>query len=250
MNELVSIITPTYHSVAFITETVASVQAQTHSNWELLLIDDCSQDGTYALLQELAAQDARIRVFRNATNQGAAVTRNVGITEAKGRYLAFLDADDCWLPEFLSRMIAFSQANNYPFVFSSYERMDELGNRLYPDIIAPEKINYRTLLKANKIGCLTAFLDLELAGKKQMPLIRKRQDMGLWLAYLKEIPYAYSIAEPLAKYRVHTQSLSSNKRQLIQYQWELYRQVEQLSVIESTYYMLQWMVRGYLKYRN
>jgi hypothetical protein len=121
---------------------------------------------------------------------------------------------------------------------------------VYSDFIVPKKVTYTDILKTNSISCLTAFIDIEVAGKKLMPLIHKRQDMGLWLKYLKEIPFAYGIQETKAIYRIRKNSLSRKKSNLIKYQWQFYREVENLSILQSTYYMLQWMYRGFMKYRN
>ncbi|MEE3147656.1 MAG: glycosyltransferase family 2 protein, partial [Bacteroidota bacterium] len=133
---------------------------------------------------------------------------------------------------------------------SSYKRLDENLEPYLSDFIVPEKVSYTDILKSNSISCLTAFLDIEILGKKYMPLIKKRQDMGLWLQYLKKIGYAYGIQEPLAIYRIRRNSLSRNKAGLIKYQWRFYREVEQLSVFASAYYLTCWTYKGFVKYRN
>jgi hypothetical protein len=135
-------------------------------------------------------------------------------------------------------------------VFSSYKRSNENLEFVYSDFIVPQKVTYTDILKSNSISCLTAFVDIKKLGKKKMPEIFKRQDMGLWLQYLKEIPYAYGIQEPKAIYRIRENSLSRNKKNLIKYQWQFYREVEKLPIFQSIYYMLQWMYRGFMKYRN
>lgn len=250
MEGLVSIITPTYNSEKFITETIQSVQNQNYKNWEMLIVDDCSSDKTVAIIQQFMEDDHRIHLIRLNKNSGASKARNKAISEVKGDFMTFLDADDIWFPDFIENSIATIQETGIPFVFSSYRRSNEKLEFVYSDFIVPQKVTYTDILKTNSISCLTAFIDVKKLGVKLMPDIRKRQDMGLWLKYLKEIPFAYGIQEPKAIYRIRENSLSRDKKKLLKYQWQFYRDVEKLSFFESVYYMVQWMVRGFLKYRN
>ena len=135
-------------------------------------------------------------------------------------------------------------------MFSSYKRANEQLEFVYSDFIVPYKVSYTDILKSNSISCLTAFVDIKKLGKKYMPLIRKRQDMGLWLNYLKVIPFAHGIQKTQAIYRIRENSLSRKKSDLLKYQWQFYREVEKLNVFQSVYYMLHWMYRGFMKYRN
>ncbi|HUH51703.1 MAG TPA: glycosyltransferase family 2 protein [Flavobacterium sp.] len=250
MNELVSIITPTYNSEKFIRETIKSVQNQSYSNWQMIIVDDCSTDTTVGIIEEIQKIDSRICLIKSQKNAGPAISRNKGIERVTGKYMTFLDADDIWFADFIQNSIDTIQKQGVHFVFSSYRRADEELNFVYTDFIVPQKVTYTDILKSNSISCLTAFIDIETLGKKFMPEVYKRQDMGLWLKYLKEIPYAYGIQEPMAVYRIRENSLSRNKSNLIKYQWQFYRKVEELSVIESAYYMTHWAIRGFLKYRN
>jgi teichuronic acid biosynthesis glycosyltransferase TuaG len=250
MKELVSIITPSFNSEKYIAQTIQSVQNQTYTNWELIIIDDASVDDTTAIVKKIAAIDLRITLIVLEQNSGASKARNQGIKNAKGNYLTFLDADDIWFPNFIENSINTIKKTNIPFVFSSYKRSNEELKFVYSDFIVPQKVTYTDILKTNSISCLTAFIDVKKLGIKYMPNILKRQDMGLWLSYLKEIPYAYGIQEPQAIYRIRKNSLSRNKSALIKYQWQFYREVEKLSVFHSAYYMLHWMYRGFMKYRN
>ncbi len=250
MNKLVSIITPTYNSAKYIAETIQSVQNQTYSNWEMLIVDDCSTDETLAIVKEKSEVDSRIKWFKLDKNSGPGLARNKGIENAKGDFMTFLDADDIWFPTFIENSIKTIKEVNIPFVFSSYKRSDEELNFVYSDFIVPQKVNYLDILKTNSISCLTAFIDVSQLGKKNMPLIKKRQDMGLWLQYLKEIPYAYGIQETQAIYRIRKNSLSRNKLALLKYQWEFYYKYEKLGFFMSIYIMLCWMYNGYVKYRN
>jgi teichuronic acid biosynthesis glycosyltransferase TuaG len=250
MEEKVSIITPSFNSSKFIAETIQSVQNQTYKNWEMIIIDDASSDETEAIVRSIIEKDNRIQFYKLNQNSGPAVARNKGIEKASGDYMTFIDADDIWFPTFIENNIATIKKTGIPFVFSSYKRSNEQLEFVYSDFIVPEKVSYSDILKTNSISCLTAFLDIKSLGKKYMPLIRKRQDMGLWLNYLKVIPFAHGIQETQAIYRIRENSLSRKKSDLIKYQWQFYREVEQLNVFQSAYYMLHWMCRGFMKYRN
>ena len=250
MNALVSIITPSYNSAKFIAETIQSVQNQTYSNWEMIIVDDGSSDETESVVLNIIQKDNRIQFHKLSQNSGPAVARNTGIEKASGDYMTFIDADDIWFPTFIENNIKTIQETGIPFVFSSYKRANEQLEFVYSDFIVPNKVSYSDILKSNSISCLTAFVDIKKLGKKYMPLIRKRQDMGLWLNYLKVIPFAHGIQETQAIYRIRENSLSRKKSDLIKYQWQFYREVEKLNVFESSYYMLHWMYRGFMKYRN
>lgn len=250
MSALVSIITPSFNSEKYIAETINSVLNQTYTTWELIIVDDASTDKTVDVIDSFIAKDKRIQRFKMDVNSGSAKTRNIGIEKANGKYLTFLDSDDIWFPDFIQSSIDKIEEKGIDFVFSSYRRSNEKLEFVYSDFIVPEKVTYTDILKTNSIGCLTAFIDVSKLGKKYMPDIRKRQDMGLWLQYLKEIPYAYGIREPMAIYRIRKNSLSRKKSDLISYQWEFYRKIEKLTFFQSSYYMIQWMIRGFLKYRN
>jgi teichuronic acid biosynthesis glycosyltransferase TuaG len=250
MNDLVSIITPTFNSAKYITETIQSVQKQTHQNWEMIIIDDCSSDNTDDIIKDFILKDKRIHFYQLTSNSGPAVARNKGIENIRGKYMTFLDADDIWFEDFIENSIKIIQKTGIHFVFSSYKRSDEELNFIYSDFIVPQKVTYSDILKSNSISCLTAFIDIETLGRKSMPLIRKRQDMGLWLQYLKEIPFAFGIKETKAIYRIRENSLSRKKSNLLKYQWLFYREVEELNVFRSIYYMLHWMYRGFIKYKN
>jgi len=250
MNPLVSIITPSYNSAKFIAETIQSVQNQTYQNWEMIIIDDGSSDETESVVFAIIQNDNRIQFHKLSQNSGPALARNTGIEKASGNYMTFIDADDIWFPTFIENNIKTINETGIPFVFSSYRRSNEQLEFVYSDFIVPQKVSYTDILKSNSISCLTAFVDIKKLGKKYMPLIRKRQDMGLWLNYLKVIPFAYGIQETQAIYRIRENSLSRKKSDLIKYQWQFYRDIEKLTIFQSFYYMLHWMYRGFMKYRN
>ncbi|NVK51433.1 MAG: glycosyltransferase family 2 protein [Flavobacteriaceae bacterium] len=245
---LVSIITPSYNSEKYIKETIKSVQNQTYTNWELLITDDGSIDATVKLIEEEIKSDRRIHLFQ-IENSGPAIARNNSIKNAQGQYLAFLDSDDIWFANFITTSIKKIKESE-GFVFASYKRGDEETlKEIYKDFIVPKKVNYVDILKTNSISCLTAFIDVEKLGKEYMPEILYRQDMGLWLKYLKKISFAYGIEEPLAIYRIRSSSHSRNKKNLLLPQWYFYRKVEKASFLLSVYYMIIWALNGFKKYR-
>jgi len=239
----VSIITPCYNAEKTLEKTVSSVISQSFKNWELILIDDKSTDQTYTKALTLAQSDNRIKVIQLETNCGAAKARNLGIKRAKGRFIAFIDADDLWDTEKLTIQITLMESNNWELSFTSYKCIDENENFLN-SIGVPEKVSYKQLLKTNYIGCSTAVYDSQRIGKVFMPDIRKRQDFGLWLKILKECKNAYGIKKSLTTYRVHSRSLSSNKADSAQYNWKIYRDIENLNLMESIYYFSHYAIRG------
>lgn len=247
MNPLVSIITPCYNGADFIAETIQSVQNQTFTNWEWFLIDDFSEDSSVSIIAEYALKDARIKLLPLKINSGAAIARNMGIALAKGKYMAFIDADDVWSQRFLAENIArITQSEG--FLCASYEMYDETLKQKLGELIVPEHATYAAILKTNTISCLTAFIDISRLGKEFMPEIKYRQDMGLWLKYLKKINRVEGIPQSLAIYRIRKQSLSNNKINLLKHQWTFYREVENLSLVKSTYYFTIWMYYGSKKY--
>lgn len=245
MSNLVSIIMPSYNSANTIKASIESVLAQTYNNWELLISDDCSTDNTYELLKGYASLDKRIKVNRLPSNGGAGTARNDAIKRSKGRYIAFLDSDDIWYPAKLERQIAFMQTHNLGLSYTAYDRFDNTGPKdtFYP----PVTTNYDELLKSNVIGCLTAVYDRQICGTRYMPSIRKRQDMALWLSILRDGHKAKAILEPLANYRLDG-GISHNKMRVLSYQWQLYRNVEKLSLLKTIVIFAQYVVIGLKKH--
>ena len=240
-----------YNSEKFIESTLNSVQSQTYQNWEMFVIDDCSNDNGPNIVKKISIEDERIELIIQKNNSGPSHIRNIGIGLAKGRYLAFLDSDDIWHEEKLDRQIKFMQNNKYAFTFTGYDKINEVGDKI--GIVMPykEQVSYHDLLKSNHIGCLTAMLDLKLIGeKKYMPHIKKRQDHGLWLEVLKRVGKAYCLNVILAQYRIRKGSISRNKIDNIKYQWELYRKIEKLNIIKSLYYMAFYSYYGIRKYSS
>ena len=236
----VSIVTPLYNSSRYVRDTIESVINQSYTDWELILIDDCSTDDTVEQIQCFLT-NRKIRLLQLELNSGAAVARNVGIESARGRYVAFLDSDDCWLPHKLSIQIDFMRKKKCTFCYAAYKVVDANGVDLSKEIVPPTKVSYTDMLKSNHIGCLTAMYDTRYHGKVYMPLLRKRQDYALWLKLLTQTDFAYCIPACLALYRVRKGSISSNKFEMLKYNWLVFRQVEGMSIARSAYYLM-WNV--------
>jgi len=245
---LISIITPVHNSARFIEATINSVLKQTYPYWEMILIDDCSEDQSIEIIKELTKNDPRFKIIRNLEKSGPGTTRNKGILAAEGEFITFLDSDDLWFTNFLETSLKTCLEHKYEFVFSSYERKDEDLNPLISDFIVPKKVSYNDVLRSCPISCLTAFIDIRRIGKHYMPELKKRQDWCLWLSLLKKIDYAHGIEQPLAVYRMRKNSVSRSKLKLIPYVWKVYRDVEKLSVIRSLYLLNLWSLNGFKKY--
>lgn len=243
---LISIITPSYNSARFISETIHSVLSQSITNWEMIVVDDCSVDNSVEIIRSFIAVDSRIKLIQLTENSGAAVARNAAIKESKGRYIAFLDSDDLWSPNKLEMQLEFMQRNNYPFTFAAYDKIDEHG-KVFGSIGVPDRVSYTELLKTCSIGCLTAMYDTKYLGKVTMPPIRKRQDFGLWLRLLKKTDFAYGLNITLAQYRVRPGSISANKFNAAMHTWHLYRDIERLKFFYCIYFFSHYAIRGLLR---
>lgn len=233
MSYLVSIITPSYNSEKFIAETIRSVQNQSYTNWEMIIVDDCSSDRTESIISDFINDDPRISFYQLQKNSGAGVARNQAVDLAKGRYIAFLDSDDLWKPEKLQKQIDFLSLNNAPFSFSFYECIDESGAPLNLRVEAPKKLHYWQLYFCNFVGNLTGVYDTHFFGKIPISNIRKRQDWMVWLTVLKKIKIAEPIPDSLAFYRVRKDSISSSKWRLVQHNFTVYRQFHHFNVFVS-----------------
>jgi len=236
MNEpLVSIITPVYNAEKFLSETIESIKEQTYKNWELLLVDDCSKDNSAKIIKEFKRSDDRIKYIKLEKNSGASISRNTGIKNAKGRFIAFVDSDDLWEPEKLEIQIKYMLNKKLGFTFTSYRYMKENGTKTNKVAKAPFKINYNGLLKNTIIGCSTVVIDRAIVGDFQMPLVRRGQDTATWLQILRKEKYAYGIQKDLVNYRLVGDSLSSNKIKALKRTWNTYRNVEKLNIFKCSY---------------
>lgn len=242
MNELVSIITPTYNCAKFIGETIESVLSQTYTNWEMIIVDDCSTDNTEEVVNKYSKKDKRIQYYRLENNSGAAIARTKAMELSNGKYMAFLDSDDLWYPNKLEYQIKYMKDNSYGFTCTKYEQIDEYSNSLNKIIGVIPKTSYNRLLLDCPVGNSTVMYDVEKIGKFKVPNIRKRNDDALWLQMLKKEKYIYGIDEILMRYRIRSNSISSNKFKLIGYHWYLYRKIENLSVLRSLFHIICWCV--------
>lgn len=234
---MVSIITPTFNSRSYIGETYLSIRGQSHQNWEWLVTDDCSTDGSAAFVAELAAKDSRVKSFRNIENSGAAITRNNSILHAAGDFIAFIDSDDYWEPEKLERQLQF-MGEKIDFSFTAYAIMDERGNLTgkLVDANRSGSFGYDDMLcKAATLGCSTVMLRRSAFADLSMPLIRTGQDYALWLKLLKTGKRAHLIGEPLTRYRITPNSISRNKVKKAKRQWQIYREIEGLALPKAAY---------------
>ncbi len=234
--ELVSIVVPVHNSEKFIAQTIASVQNQTYQNWELLLINDFSNDGSENIINLYKKNDKRIQLINLENNVGAAMTRNKGIELAKGRYIAFLDSDDVWEKEKLEKQLDFIKKNNYAFTFTGYQFVDENLCRNGKIVNVPKKLTYREALKNTTIFTSTVIIDAKIVGKKliRMPDVGS-EDAATWWQILKNGFTAYGLNEILSFYRRSKGTLTSNKFQAIKRTWNLYRNVENLNIFYSIY---------------
>ncbi|MGY5845943.1 glycosyltransferase family 2 protein [Salegentibacter sp. HM20] len=230
---LVSIIMPAFNAEKFIGEAIESISAQSWRNWELIVIDDASEDRTSEIIKNFSREESRIQLIENSENMGAGKSRNLGIEKARGEFIAFLDADDLWKANKLETQVNFMQQNDLGVSFSSYERIDEDGKHRREIVEALPFLTYQKLLRANYVGNLTGIYWVRKTGKIFGPEIRKRQDWGLWLAAIKKGGTAKSIREPLAIYRKRQNSVSGNKWDLLKYNFRIYHRVLGFSFFKS-----------------
>lgn len=208
--DLVSIITPNYNCERFILETIYSVQSQTYTNWELLIVDDCSTDNSISIIKEIARKDDRIRILSNVQNSGAAESRNYALREAKGKWIAFLDSDDLWMPLKLERQISFMKCNGYSFSYTNSEYVNEIGESLGIIETGPQRVGYFKLLLYNFLSTCSVMYDKDLIGLIQIPNLKKRNDYAIWLIASKRYP-CYLLNENLTKYRIRESGSLSGK---------------------------------------
>ena len=234
---LVSIIMPNYNGAAFLGEAVKSVLCQTYPYFELLVIDDCSTDESLSILGFY--RDPRIHVLKNEKNLGPGGSRNRGIEAASGRFIAFLDSDDVWLPEKLERQVEFMVSRDIAFSCHGYYVCAETMDNVVKEYLPPSRVTYQDVLRNNTIGCLSAMIDLTKVGKVYMPTGRcTREDMVTWLRVLERCGECVSVGEILGKYRTRPESVSGNKLKLVKAQYLMYRNDLALSRINAIKHLI------------
>ncbi len=247
MSELVSIIMPSYNTSKYIVETIQSVLAQTYKDWELLIVDDFSTDNTDEIVKPFLV-DERIHYLKNEQNSGTAVSRNRALREAKGRWIAFLDSDDLWMPEKLEKQIRFMEENGYYFSYTNYEEIDIEGNKTGVKITGPKRITKTGMYNYCWPGCLTVMYDASKVGLIQIEDIKKNNDYAMWLKVCKKTD-CYLLDEYLGQYRkgrvgsVSTHSIKT----MIGWHYKLYKEAERLGTVESLINTVRNLVFGFYK---
>lgn len=234
---MVSIITPVYKCEKLIEETIKSVLNQTYKNWEWLLVDDCTPDNSAEIIKKYQEKDNRIKYFKLNENSGAAIARNKALNESRGRFVAYLDADDLWKNNKLEKQVSFMKENGYAFSCTDYEKIDENGNSLNKIVTIPKEVTYELFLRNTIIQTVGVMVDTKLTGKEiiKMPNIRRRQDAATWCQLLKNGFNCYECPENLSYYRVVSNSLSSNKFKAVKMNWYWYRKIEKLPFWKAYY---------------
>jgi teichuronic acid biosynthesis glycosyltransferase TuaG len=246
-SHLVSIITPAYCCADVVGLTINSVLNQTYTNWEMLIVEDFSPDNTREVLRELVKLDSRLRLIEQPYNQGPASARNVGLKLARGRWIAFLDSDDLWLPQKLQRCLEFAEEKKSVFVFTGYRRISYKKSRIGRYINVPKTINYRQLLGNTVIATSTVMIDRQGVGNIRMR-ITYYDDFDCWLNILKNGFIAHGLNKDLMRYRLMKSSVSRNKSRSASKVWRAYRDLEKLSLIASAWYFLNYSFNALIKY--
>ena len=247
---MISIIVPVYNAAAYLTDTVEMVRRQTYREWELLLVDDASTDGSREVMEALLRKtpDERIRLICKEKNEGAAAARNTGLENARGRYIAFLDADDVWKEDKLKLQLQFMTEEEAGFVFTAYEFGNERAEGTGKVVHVPGALTYRRALSRTVIFTSTVLLDTQIVAREliRMPQVAS-EDSATWWQILRAGHTARGMDQVLVIYRRPKESLSSNKWKAIRRIWNLYRRVERLSPVESMVYFTGWAVRAVLR---
>lgn len=250
MNEkLVSIITPLYNCELYLKDCIDSVLSQSYQNWEMLIVDDQSEDSSYEIALKYSQKDTRIIVFQLPINSGSGPARNKAIKESKGRFIAFLDSDDLWHKDKLRIQVNIMLSKGFCFSHTSHGYINESGNILNKYLkVSNNMISYKDLLKRTEIGCLTAIYDVNKLGKLYMPNLRRKQDYALWLLILKRGNTSFPISDTLAWYRLRNDSATSKKYRLILKHFKFLVYNENLNYFKAFYYTIFWIYNGIRKY--
>jgi glycosyltransferase involved in cell wall biosynthesis len=247
MNDMVSVIMPSYNTANFISESIESVQAQTYTNWELIIVDDCSTDNTDDVVNPYLS-DSRIIYIKNDRNGGAAISRNRALREAKGKWIAFLDSDDLWMPEKLEKQITFMTNNDYHFSYTNYIEIDEESVPNGKSVTGPRRITKHGMYNYCWMGCLTVMYDAEVVGLIQIADIKKNNDYAMWLKVCKKAD-CYLLDEVLAKYRRgRAGSVSSHSiKTMIEWHYKLFREAEDQNAVAAVFNTCRNLMFGMIK---
>lgn len=244
---LVSVITPAHNSARYLAATIASVRAQTVTDWEMVIAENGSSDATGEILARASGEDPRIRVVRLPDAVGPGRARNAALEVASGRHVAFLDSDDLWLPLKLERQLAFARARDAAFTCTAYRMIDMSGSLIRRSAVPPPVIDYRMLLRRVVIGCLTVMLDRERVGPIRMLDLPQHEDLTLWFALLKRGIVAHGLDEDLARYRIVPGSASGNALRSARRMWRVYRDIEGLPPARAAECWVRYAVHAGLK---
>lgn len=242
----VSIITPCYNSEKFLNDTINSVLNQTFKDWEWIITDDLSKDNSVEILKSI--KDERITLIESSENGGAGHARNQSLKQAKGRYITFLDADDYWEPNFLEEMVGFMKRENAELAYSNYARCNEDMIPQIEDFKADKIVTFNNLLKTCRLSLLSSMYDSKRVEKEYFPVGSKREDHIMWLNLLKKIPEGKPLLKTMAKYRMHNNSISRKKSNIVKDQYLVYKDYMKFSTIKSLYYTAHWALNGFKKY--
>lgn len=247
MKNIVTIITPSFNSKDYIQSTFDSILSQTFIDWEWIIVDDCSTDGSYVYLLEFAKQDKRVVALQAEKNSGTAAARNLGLKHATGRYITFLDSDDLLDPNYLEEQLKFMKEHG-PLISAGYRRK---AKHTCTDFFVPDEVDYKKALKGNPLSCLTTMYDREVIGERYFPEdLMKCEDYVFWLNILKDGYVAKGNHQSLATYMIREGSKSSNKFKLIKYMHRVYHKTQGINWFKSWFYVVRWAFYGKKKYKN
>ncbi len=243
----ISIIMPAFNGEQYIADSIDSIRCQTFNDWELLITDDGSSDGTVKIIQDLAKGDDRICLLKNECGKGPAAARNNSVKHATGEYIAFLDADDLWKPNKLGKQLAFMKEKNADFSYTGYNHISVESDFL-KRIGVPESVDHKTLLTGNVIATATAMIRRSAFEDLRMPDFPRAQDFALWLKLLSQTDRAYGLNEPLSDYRVTPNTGNRRKFFALKYLYDIYTQQEGKSPVCAAVLILQMYLHRVAKY--
>ena len=246
---LVSVIMPAYNAEEYISEAVQSVMAQTYTNWEPLILDDCSTDGTADKARCFSDLDPRITLYSNPKNIGVALTRNKGMALAKGSWVALLDSDDIWHKDKLEKQLVAAENTGADIIYCSYSLMDKNGEHL-SDFIVPERTSYDDMLRKNVIGCSTVFMRSPILIHHHFSTEHYHEDYVLWLELLKSGYIAAASTDVLVDYRIVDGSRSNDKLKSAKNRWLIYREIEKLSLGKAVRVFAAYAFNGFIKHKR